>query len=314
MSNPNFLELYNQKLNETEAIRELLFKKSNFLKIFYYPPKISFSELLFRLIPNLQEKFLVENTLFWGDKFYTEGYFVEYYLCGFLAGDDNVRLTKFLIKNIKRDDIFFDVGANYGFFVLLAYKLITNFGNGGQEAASSFAVHAFEPAPSTYNVLSKNIFNKAIQINKFALSAHKGVTDFVILKDKKKNGCNSIYNYKDLVAGQTKSKKFQIIKVETETLDNYCFNNNIIPTILELDVEGSELDVISGGLNIIKSYKPRIIMEIWSKEYNEGHIKAAQMLISLGYNSHRIDKNGDLEQLSLEELRELPAADNIVFI
>ena len=40
-------------------------------------------------------------------------------------------------------------------------------------------------------------------------------------------------------------------KVKMETIDNYCEVNRIIPNLLKIDVEGHELDVLMGSLNVV---------------------------------------------------------------
>jgi hypothetical protein len=46
-----------------------------------------------------------------------------------------------------------------------------------------------------------------------------------------------------------------------ETLDRYCQKNSIKPDFLKIDTEGNELNILKGGIQTIKKYKPKIIME-----------------------------------------------------
>ena len=40
-------------------------------------------------------------------------------------------------------------------------------------------------------------------------------------------------------------------KVRMETIDNYCEVHSVIPDLLKIDVEGHELDVLKGSLNVV---------------------------------------------------------------
>ncbi len=52
------------------------------------------------------------------------------------------------------------------------------------------------------------------------------------------------------------------VKVTFKMLDSY----NLKPTILKIDVEGFEMDVLEGGKETIKKYKPKIIIETHSSD------------------------------------------------
>src|ERR1043165_1048267 len=62
-------------------------------------------------------------------------------------------LTQYLLDLLKPGMVFFDVGAHFGYYSLLASRLV-----GGEGA-----VHAFEPTPSTFDVLRRNHATKAKQ-------------------------------------------------------------------------------------------------------------------------------------------------------
>jgi hypothetical protein len=107
------------------------------------------------------------------------------------------------------------------------------------------------------------------------------------------------------------------LEIETTTLDNYLKNHNK-PTIIKLDVEGTESLVIKGGYEFFKNNSPIIAMEVWSsKEGGEISMKAVEKLRELGYKSHLINKEGDLElvngDLSLIVDKENLYDDNFIF-
>lgn len=68
----------------------------------------------------------------------------DIYLTGGKSHDSEIRLAKFLIKNLNQGDNFVDIGAHYGYFTLLGAHLV---GKGGRVF--------FEPGKSTYSLLEK---------------------------------------------------------------------------------------------------------------------------------------------------------------
>jgi FkbM family methyltransferase len=70
-------------------------------------------------------------------------------------------------------------------------------------------------------------------------------------------------------------------------LDTVVKQNNIpLPDFVKIDVQGSELDVIRGGLHSIRSAK-KLIVELQSKQYNEGAPlvnESLKVLLELGFD------------------------------
>ena len=71
----------------------------------------------------------------------------------------------------------------------------------------------------------------------------------IIKKDKMWNFSRKLFTFNI-------NKSFVSLKVKTNTLDNFCKLNKIKKIdLLKIDVEGSELDVLKGGKNILKNVK-----------------------------------------------------------
>ena len=162
-------------------------------------------------------------------------------------------------------------------------------------------------------ILIKNIGCKNISAFQTALSSKNGTSEFLNFSGMHKTQ-NSFCTI--LAAEKVGTVKFQVMQIKTTTLDEFCDKHKIFPTVIKMDIEGSEYNVISGGLRILKLHKPSIIMEIWGKGYNEHHLKAAELLLSIGYNSYRIDPTGGLMPIPIEYISEFKrlAVDNIVFL
>src|SRR5690606_38517962 len=74
----------------------------------------------------------------------------------------------FFIKHIRPTDVFYDIGANYGFYSLLALQLVP-----------AGEVHVFEPLPDVFERIKQNFpADKRLFLNRAALSDRSGEVDF----------------------------------------------------------------------------------------------------------------------------------------
>jgi FkbM family methyltransferase len=260
------IDFYNK---QPRLLRPFLMKKKGLLKI-----------LSIFLNKFLKIKIKKKIKTFWGRDmfvFLNDGDATFLYFFGVLFGDE-INIIKFLIKNLKENDIFYDIGANYGFYTLLSQEFITN----GE-------IHVFEPNPNIFQLLKENsrldIFKNTF-LNKLALSDKNGESEFYNLDIKGHSGASSLIKYDHF-------KKYEIIKVKTMKLDDYISNYKP-PNLIKIDTEGSENLILKGGLNLIKKFRPIIIMEFWP---DDNHLEAAKILFDNNYNVYKIDENGDLTEI-----------------
>jgi len=207
-----------------------------------------------------------------------------------------IKIIKFLIKNFKDDDIFYDIGANYGFYTLLAQEFITK----GE-------IHAFEPNPKIFKLLRENSrldIYKNTFLNEMALSDKAGETEFFDREISGHSGSSSLVKHQHFL-------KYKVIKVRTTTLDDYISNHKP-PTIMKIDVEGGESLVLKGGLELLKKYSPMIIMEFFPDDL---HREAVNILFNSGYRAFKIDNDGNLSIMNEQDLlrEDVPHEQNYVF-
>ena len=75
-----------------------------------------------------------------------------------------------------------------------------------------------------------------------------------------------------------------------KTVDLICKECDFIPNFIKIDVEGAELEVLKGSLNVIKKYNPVILVEIQNhKSYQE----IQELLSSCGYINIDPSKKSD---------------------
>lgn len=136
--------------------------------------------------------------------------------------------TDYIKRTLKPGQTFVDVGANAGYFTVLASKLVGEKGK----------VYAFEPASDTYKTLIMNVMNlENVTAFNMALSDFAGEADFFGGENTGQRGLtNVMMNGKDVLQ-----------RVKVTTLDKF----DIKPDMIKIDTEGNEADVIRGAQNII---------------------------------------------------------------
>jgi FkbM family methyltransferase len=50
-------------------------------------------------------------------------------------------------------------------------------------------------------------------------------------------------------------------KIAVQTLDNYCESRSIKPNFIRIDDQGNELKILQGAVNILKNYKPKLLVK-----------------------------------------------------
>ncbi len=181
--------------------------------------------------------------------------------------------------SIEKGQTVIDIGAHKAGYL---YFMLKRVGPTGQ-------VFAFEPQSILYQYIKKmkGLFRwDNITIEHLALSDAEGTATLYIPTNKKSKTSSpgaTIVAYKEPASfGATET-------VSTETLDVYCNRHNIQPAFIKIDVEGNELRVFQGGINILKKYKPKIIVEIEERHVGkEKVLETFNFLESLGYNGQMI--------------------------
>ena len=172
----------------------------------------------------------------------------------------------FLLHFLRKGDTFVDVGANIGSYTVLASAEI-----------EAFSI-AIEPVPTTFNYLKKNIIvneiNHLVTLVNLGLGRQKGSLKFTKSLDTENH-----------IATATDT---DTIDVQIDTLDNIVGDN--APTLLKIDVEGFETEVLNGGENTLnKASLKAIIIELngegnrYGYDENAIHLK----LLSKGFVPHR---------------------------
>lgn len=222
------------------------------------------------------------------------------YYFGFLAKQE-YPLSLHLAQTLKKEDVFYDVGANYGFYSVLAKTIVKE----GE-------VHAFEPHPLLGKCLLKS-FPTGVYINQVALSKEGGRAT---LYDKYKARHSGGSTIQEEVARRS-TGAYGEYNVPVTSLDAYT-SQHTAPTVMKIDVEGAEQLVLEGGRKTLETYHPRIAMEIWGgSRWDKYSRPAVELLFELGYKANELGLAGELISVSptlLEERSMSLKYRNVVFL
>jgi FkbM family methyltransferase len=129
------------------------------------------------------------------------------------------------------------------------------------------------------------VFSDKIQIRNFYLNEFFPSSGSS-LKEDTKNDLK--WNYTRKLITLSPNKGFKILKVKTNTIDNFCKNNKIIKIdILKIDVEGSELEVLKGSKKILN--KTHLIqLEIYQNKKNFIKIEKKITTLLKKYNFYKM--------------------------
>lgn len=210
----------------------------------------------------------------------------DLYLLGAKSHDSEVRLARLLMRHLKPGDTFIDVGGHFGYFTLLASRLV---GPAGR-------VVAFEASRNTYAVLVENVRQQPnVTAYHLALSdQHETISFFEF---------PVLYNeFNSMDVDQFRNEKWfakfppQRIDVLATRLDDVVERDNLQPAIIKIDVEGAELKVIRGAAGTLRHQRPLVVMEYLAPDrHNTAHRQAAALLNELGYASYAPAPDGQLD-------------------
>jgi len=205
---------------------------------------------------------------------------------GMLGGEEH-RLISFFVHHIKEDDIFYDIGANYGFYSMLAQELIRK----GE-------VHAFEPSEAVFPYLTQ-IQKEGTFLNQCALADTVGTLSFFDTSSQHQSGKSTLM---EEVAGLNRAQGTKVA-ISATTLDEYCATHTP-PTIMKIDVEGGEAKVLAGARATLRRYAPTVAIELWSGERSRFSRSAIELLRELGYSPFLLTSAGGTEPMTFDELEE----------
>jgi FkbM family methyltransferase len=153
-----------------------------------------------------------------------------------------------MVRHLGDGGVFYDIGANIGFFALLGGHLA------GVERGH---VYAFEAAPDNAEAIRVNAALNGIgnvSVIGKAVSAQSGRGRLQVVDDQ---SWSKLEDYGEHPYTE------QVIEVDLVSIDDLLAAGEIRPpTLVKIDVEGAELAVLEGMRSTIEAHRPAIICEL----------------------------------------------------
>jgi len=161
---------------------------------------------------------------------------------GYLAGTSEPLEQEILLKHSPPGGVFYDVGANAGFHAMIAARAV----------GAAGCVYAFEPTPALAARLRDNATRNSFEnvyIVEAAISGIDGEISFGML------GPLSVLN------SVRTDQAAETVTVRSIRLDTFCADHRP-PDLVLIDIEGSEIEALESGLQMIAKHRPVIMVEV----------------------------------------------------
>lgn len=166
----------------------------------------------------------------------------------------------FLEKSAQKYDTVIEIGANVGVYTLYFKKVASIHGHANN-------IYSFEPAREAYrrllnnikvnNMSTQNIFNAAV-------SDQSGIRDFFEPEGHLTNGT---FDEEFAKIFSVRVAKTHVLSIAAEDIVQLIKKNGT--TLLKLDVEGAEVNILKALERFIEERRPDIMLEVLPKYENE---------------------------------------------
>lgn len=162
-------------------------------------------------------------------------------------GENEMAVQDQLAADLAAGDCFYDVGANVGFLTVIAAGLV---GSGG-------SVVAFEPVARNAATVRRNAalngFGHIAVVEK-AVSDHSGRESLVLARS---------LGGAALASADTPPDPAGTEEVEVVSIDDIVGSGSVRPpSVVKIDVEGAEIEVLRGMESTLAIHRPVVIYEI----------------------------------------------------
>ncbi|HEY6763822.1 MAG TPA: FkbM family methyltransferase [Candidatus Sulfotelmatobacter sp.] len=187
------------------------------------------------------------------------------------TGIYEAQFTTAIVEHVKSGDICYDIGGYRGYV------------SGVMALAGALNVFTFEPQPANQQAIRRLCeLNPELPIKLIstALGAADESTFFKIMHDSSMGKlANSSFQADATAVGE--------IAVTVRRIDSLVQSREIPPpNVVKIDVEGAEVDVLSGATEMLRISRPTIFVEAHGAALEEA---CCQKLLQLGYKIRRIE-------------------------
>lgn len=173
-----------------------------------------------------------------------------------LNGDYEPETREYLQSVLRPGMLVLDIGSNIGYFALLAARAVRPTGR----------VVAFEPAPGTFAVLSRNVeangMAGTVRIENLAVSDRPGTVMFEEDAD-------------EAVSSKITEDAAHAVQVSATSVDSYMRDEPQAVDLVKIDAEGAELDIFRGMRETAcRSPRMRTVFELNARHLSEKGLQA----------------------------------------
>jgi FkbM family methyltransferase len=189
------------------------------------------------------------------------------------AGVYESEFTVAIAEHVKRGDVCYDIGGYRGYIA------------GVMALASAQNVFVFEPLPANQKALRRLCeLNPQLPINVMALAVGN-VDGTEVLKVMPDSSMGKLANS----SFQAEVSATDEIPVTIRRIDSLLRGHEIPPpNVVKIDVEGAELDVLSGSVEMLRVSRPAIFLEAHGAALEKS---CSQQLEQFGYKVRRLDRH-----------------------
>jgi FkbM family methyltransferase len=196
------------------------------------------------------------------------------------AGVYEPEFTTAIREHVKPGDVCYDIGGYRGYI------------SGVMALAGASKVLVFDPLPANQKAIRRLCdlnFQLPIHVIAIALGNIDGPALFKVMPDSSMGKLeNSSFQKKAPALGE--------MRVMVRQIDSLLQNSEIPPPdVVKIDVEGAELDVLSGALEMLRTSRPTIFLEAHGAALEKA---CSEQLLRLGYRIRLMESNIRGEELA----------------
>lgn len=188
-----------------------------------------------------------------------------------LVGHLDVPVQEAMRRTVPPGGVVYDIGANVGFFTVLAARMV---GDGGR-------VLAFEPIEAAATLAREAALRSdladRVEVRTAAVGASSGTARMCSV------AAGGIWSHMSTVR-EPHPLTIEEVDVPLVSLDDVIAAGAPPPDVIKLDVEGAEGDVLRGAQRLLAEHGPTIVCEL-----HDTNAEVADLLEAAGYTLEPID-------------------------
>jgi FkbM family methyltransferase len=221
----------------------------------------------------------------------------------FFLGEWEADATKAIKSILREGDVFFDLGANVGYFSLVGADIV---GSGGR-------IYAFEAQSTLCSQLRENLsLNEIKNVRVVNVAVTDKVCDLVI------EDVSALGN-RGAATLLPRRSDMPVVKVAGTSVDDFCFSEGIERvSLIKMDIEGSEMLALRGMRALLSCPQaPTLLCEINEpllQRMGSSGDELRSYLADLGYEAYELTEGGPRKlETSVRTLPVNLLGDNYVF-